>query len=68
VSEEKQVVDESEEWADGDEDLDEEGQPKGRSKKRKRRLVYDERLGEVVARKRHKRNRDWEDWEDEEIY
>jgi transcription termination/antitermination protein NusA len=67
VSEEEYNEDESVEWADDDEDADKEGRQKSRSKRRKRRLVYDERLGEVVARKRHKRNRDWEDWEDEGI-
>jgi N utilization substance protein A len=52
-----------------EEDLAEGEQPsQGRKRRRRdRQLEYDERLGRVVARKRHKRSggRDWsEDWDD----
>ncbi len=60
------VQEEPEEWAEDDDDLDDD-ERKSRAKDRKRRLVYDERLGKVVARKRHKRNRDWGDWDDDEV-
>jgi len=60
------VQDEPEEWAEDEDDLDDD-ERKSRAKDRKRRLVYDERVGKVVARKRHKRNRDWGDWEDDEV-
>jgi len=60
------VPEETEEWAEDDEDLDDDAR-KDRAKERKRRLVYDERLGKVVAHKRHKRNRDWGDWEDDDV-
>jgi len=67
VAEEESLESEAGDWVD-DEDLDDADERKSRSNKRKRQLVYDERLGQVVARKRHKRNRDWEDWEEEELY
>lgn len=43
---------------------------KKKARQKKRRLVYDERLGEVVAERRRKRSRqtdDWYDYEDEDF-
>jgi N utilization substance protein A len=58
-----------EEWVDDtvtEEESEGEGEEKGRHKKG-RRLEYDERLGQVVAKKQRKENRrgrGWQDWED----
>lgn len=57
--------------SDWDEDFEIEGEKSDADKKKarskKRRLVYDERLGEVVAERRRKRTRrdDWLDYEDD---
>jgi N utilization substance protein A len=57
------------EWREEEFELDEEKPEAGDKKKakKKRRLVYDERLGEVVAERRRKRKGrdDWFDFEDE---
>jgi len=64
-----------EDWEEEDEDLFE-GSAEQRSKKKRKRtrvdreLVFDERLGRTVARKRHKRRdrrkweEDWEEWDE----
>jgi N utilization substance protein A len=60
----------TEEWTD-DFDPDDEREKeleKKKARQKKRRLVYDERLGEVVAERRRKRSRrtdDWLDYDDE---
>ena len=54
---------------DFEEDAREKELEKKKAREKKRRLVYDERLGEVVAERRRKRSRrtdDWFDYEDEE--
>jgi hypothetical protein len=48
-------------WDGEEEELPEEKQ---RAKKKRKRLVYDEELGEVVARRKRKPGRQREDWED----
>jgi len=68
-----QALTTDDDWAADDEELDEleRERQKQKARRKKRRLVYDERLGEVVAERRRKRSRrsgDWEDWlEDEDI-
>lgn len=55
-----------EEWDDEFEQFEKERKKK-EARKKKRRLVYDEKLGEVVAERRRKRSRrgdDWEEWLD----
>jgi N utilization substance protein A len=57
------------EWVEGDEEddeLEEAGRGKGKKKGRrtKHQLVYDEDLGEVVARRRRKPGRQRDEWED----
>ncbi len=51
-------------WLDEDDELDEfeKERKKKEARKKKRRLVYDERLGEVVAERRRKRSRRTDDW------
>lgn len=55
-------------WDEEDFDFEEEQREreleKKRAKDKKRRLVYDERLGEVVAERRRKRSRRTDDWFD----
>ncbi len=53
------------EWDDEDE-MDEiaKAREKKEARRKKRRLVFDERLGEVVAERRRKRNRRSDDWLD----
>jgi N utilization substance protein A len=56
------------EWNDEFEDFEERERKKKEARQKKRRLVYDEKLGEVVAERRRKRSRrsdDWEDWLEE---
>lgn len=61
----------ADEWQgdfEDDEDRDRESERK-KARQKKRRLVYDERLGEVVAERRRKRSRrtdDWRDFEEDE--
>ena len=61
----------TEEWTD-DFDPDDEREKeleKKKARQKKRRLVYDERLGEVVAERRRKQSRrtdDWYDYDDDE--
>ena len=53
---------------DFDDDTREKELEKKKAKEKKRRLVFDERLGEVVAERRRKRSRrtgDWFDYEEE---
>lgn len=59
---------ESGDWDDEYEDFEERERKKKEARQKKRRLVYDEKLGEVVAERRRKRSRrsdDWEDWLEE---
>jgi N utilization substance protein A len=58
-------VEEDEEY-DDDDDSEEGGRRKGKKKgrRKKRQLVYDEDLGEVVARRRRKPGRERDEWED----
>jgi N utilization substance protein A len=52
-------------WYAGDEDDDfEEVEDRKKRQRRKRQLVYDEDLGEVVARRRRKPGRERDEWED----
>jgi N utilization substance protein A len=53
-------------WADEDDELDEleRDRKKKEARKKKRRLIFDERLGEVVAERRRKRSRQTGDWLD----
>jgi N utilization substance protein A len=57
-------------WAEEDEiDELEKERAKKQARQKKRRLVYDERLGEVVAERRRKRSRrggDWLDYDDDD--
>jgi hypothetical protein len=55
------------EWDEEIDLEDEKGGDKKKTRKKKPRLVYDERLGEVVAERRRKRKGrdDWFDFEDE---
>ncbi|MFQ6001226.1 MAG: transcription termination factor NusA [Anaerolineae bacterium] len=69
VPEEIPLGEEEEEW-EGEEEEEEEWEEEklifaGRKKKRKRDLVYDERLGEVVARKLRRPSRRRDDWQRE---
>ena len=60
--------DDTPELEDGD-DWDDDEQDSRRSRgRRDRRLVYDEKAGRVVARKRHKTSgRDWlDEWEEDD--
>jgi hypothetical protein len=59
--------DESSEGGEYDEERDRELERK-KARRKKRRLVFDERLGEVVTERRRKhsrRNEDWLDFEEE---
>ena len=47
-----------------DEDDRDREQERKKARRKKRRLVYDERLGEVVAERRRKRSRRTDDWYD----
>ena len=80
TAESEDVVEPTEDWEDeelgedstelDDEDVLE-GAERRRNKERGRTLEFDERLGEVVSRKRHKRSgdQDWQqDWDDEDDY
>ncbi len=51
---------------DDDDELEEDGRRQGKKKgrRKKRQLVYDEDLGEVVARRRRKPGRERDKWED----
>ncbi|MCB0196095.1 MAG: transcription termination/antitermination protein NusA [Anaerolineae bacterium] len=57
------------EWSgdydDDDDDSRERELEKKKARQKKRRLVYDERLGQVVAERRRKRSRRTDDWYDE---
>ena len=58
-------------WVDEDDELDEleRDRKKKEARKKKRRLIFDERLGEVVAERRRKRSRrtgDWLDYDEED--
>jgi N utilization substance protein A len=59
------------EWEDDDMSEIEKEREKKKAREKKRRLVYDERLGEVVAERRHKKRRggrgDWLDYDEEEL-
>jgi N utilization substance protein A len=59
-----------EEWQnyDGDDEERERELERRKAREKKRRLVYDERLGEVVAERRRKRSRRTDDWMDYEEY
>jgi N utilization substance protein A len=59
---EEEKEDEDEEYDEGWEEEDEFDQRAERRKQQRRRLVYDEELGEVIAIRRHFRD-DEEDWE-----
>lgn len=66
-----QALTADDDWATDDDELDEleRERQKQKARRKKRRLVYDERLGEVVAERRRKRSRrsgDWEDWLEED--
>lgn len=56
---------EEEGWEEGEEELEESLVFAGRKKKPRRDLVYDERLGEVVARKLRRPSRSGDDWQRE---
>lgn len=63
-----------EDWEGEDYDLEEEKRERElerkKARQKKRRLVYDERLGEVVAERRRKRSRrtdDWYDYDEDEL-
>lgn len=51
---------------DGDDDSRERELEKKKARQKKRRLVYDERLGQVVSERRRKRSRRTDDWYDYE--
>lgn len=58
-------------WQEGDDDGDNDDEEsrereleKKKARQKKRRLVYDERLGQVVAERRRKRSRRTDDWYD----
>ena len=53
-----------EEYEFGEDDSRERELEKKKARQKKRRLVYDERLGEVVAERRRKRSRRTDDWYD----
>jgi N utilization substance protein A len=58
-----------EEWGEDKLDEVEREREKKKARQKKRRLVYDENLGEVVAERRRKRSRrtgDWHDFDDED--
>ncbi|MBN1993901.1 MAG: transcription termination/antitermination protein NusA [Anaerolineae bacterium] len=54
----------TDEWEDEDEFDKSKEEARKKARQKKRRLVYDERLGEVVAERRRKRSRRGEDWLD----
>lgn len=67
-------LEEEEEWEEEEEELEEEEEEEleeervifaGRKKKPKRDLVYDEKLGEVIARKLRRPSRRRDDWQSE---
>jgi len=51
-------------FVDGDDDDELTGQGEKKAKQRRRQLVFDEDLGKVVARRKHKPGRARDDWED----
>ena len=56
-------------WEEDELDALEKARGKKEARQKKRRLIFDERLGEVVAERRRKRSRrsdDWLDYEDED--
>jgi len=56
-------------WADevaqGERGMEEGPETKGAQRRQKRRLVYDEELGEVVPQHRHKSGRSHDEWDED---
>ncbi|MBZ0276321.1 MAG: transcription termination factor NusA [Anaerolineae bacterium] len=71
-TEEEEGVEETEEnldalMATGEDDKKKKDKKKGKGRQQRRQLVYDEDVGEVVAKRQRKGSRRREDWEDYEI-